>query len=355
MGDHPVCFGHGVGSTINRNTPDFPFEHVRETLAEADLVLGNLETVLSRPETETASTLHSLEMRGQPEFVDGLVRTGFRVLNIANNHALQHGPAPLVETIDVLRRQGIAVAGARDTEGRDIPVHLDIAGLRIGILGFSLRPEKFHPESSVYSHGDFEHLLAAVSTLASRSDVTILSLHWGLEFMNQPSARQVQMANMLLDRGVTVLLGHHPHVLQPLMARHHQLVAFSLGNFVFDHQFRDSRHSVILDVTLDQSGVQHWHTIPVYINRRHQPVPRHRRSRPRVPELAAELLHPESAEDEPSYQRRAHRHYLAERWHSYLYFATHLYRYQPRVIVSSILRSIRRRFLEWRGKKEEVL
>ena len=115
LGDLPACSGFGVGSMIARYGPQFPFERCREGLTDSDIVIGNLEVVLSRfnPQIDTFSRIH---LRAQPEAVQGLSFAGINAVTLANNHIMQHGTEAVVETIKTLYENGIAHTGIESAE-----------------------------------------------------------------------------------------------------------------------------------------------------------------------------------------------------------------------------------------------
>lgn len=106
-GDHPHFLGIGVGSAVKHGL--YVFEHVEKVFTEADIVFGNLETVLS--DYGKTNSYESLILRGKPDFIAQLKRAHFSVLNVANNHIQQHGKQCLFDTVSVLQQNGIRVVG----------------------------------------------------------------------------------------------------------------------------------------------------------------------------------------------------------------------------------------------------
>jgi poly-gamma-glutamate synthesis protein (capsule biosynthesis protein) len=362
LGDHPVRVGHGTRSLFRRRPAPYPFGRVGDLLRQADFVCGNLETVLS-DRSMWPPGLEADEMRGCPESVQVLSDTGFTMLNLANNHAMQHGPDAFRDTAARLRTHGIEPLGVRDEAGGVRVSEIVRDDWRIGLMGYSLCREKFAPGAALYSGGDAEALLAAVRALAPRWPTLVLSLHWGLEHVFGPSPGQLGLARALRQAGVTVILGHHPHVLQAVEPAGTGLIAYSLGNFVFDHHFRQSRHSAILDLTLTPEGVRAWRLQPVYIDRLSQPAllegRRERRARRILEQRSAALSESRTAlEEGPGSESlwllRGARQYHRQRIYNYAYFVAHLYRYPPAVIWASLRRTVRRRIREIQ-REEQVL
>jgi len=134
-------------------------------------------------------------------------------------------------------------------------------------VGVCLRDEKY-----AFSGGaDFEELLGYVTKLASQNKIVILSIHWGDELMDRPSSKQKVMANRLVNAGVKIIIGHHPHVVQGIEQIGNSLVAYSLGNFIFDSYLPDTRWSMILQIKMKRGNIEDWKYTPVKLNSKHQP------------------------------------------------------------------------------------
>lgn len=106
-----------------------------------------------------------------------------------------------------------------------------------------------------------------VAIAREQADLVIVMVHGGLELRNHPGSKQVAFARAAVDAGATLVLGHHPHVLQGYSAEGTSLIAYSLGNFIFDRFEGAPNDSTILDVTLTATGVQSFSFIPVVIER----------------------------------------------------------------------------------------
>jgi poly-gamma-glutamate capsule biosynthesis protein CapA/YwtB (metallophosphatase superfamily) len=105
------------------------------------------------------------------------------------------------------------------------------------------------------------------------ADRVIVSLHWGIEYMPIPAPSQIDIAHGIIDAGSSVVLGHHPHVLQGIEEYNGAVIAYSLGNFVFSTWLPETRSSVILSISLDKEGPVKFDIVPVIINGEWQPVP----------------------------------------------------------------------------------
>ena len=271
LGDLPACSGFGVGSMIAEHGPRFPFEKCRAALQESDVVLGNLEVVLSRfdPDTDPFGSIH---LRAQPEAVDGLAWAGINAVNLANNHIMQHGSAAVHETIELLRRNGIAFTGIADTDAgiQNLSI-MERKGVRLGLLGYNFRPEQYKQSARIDVVGHGDSICSDIEEIRNSVDFLILSLHWGEEFIRRPSAQQVKLGRRFIDAGAHVLLGHHPHVVQGIEKYRGRIIAYSLGDFVFDLWPEHLRKSMILRLFLNDPTDIEYEIVPVLINRNWQP------------------------------------------------------------------------------------
>ena len=272
LGDLPACFGFGVGSVMKKHGLHFPFSKVTDNLPDTDILFGNLESILSN-KGRNKLWLPTLYMRGDPRAVQTLTNIGFKVLSVSNNHMMQHGPEAFMDTINVLEREGICPIGLKNgINFSSKPFVIEIKGLKLGFLGYSLRPEEYISEEVLYCLGNTpEKISDDVHELKKEVDFVILSLHWGDEFIPKPSYEQITIGRALIDKGADIILGHHPHVLQGIEEYKGGLIAYSLGNFVFDMWLPETRKSMILNVYLDKEGIDGFRIIPLMTNNLYQP------------------------------------------------------------------------------------
>ena len=112
---------------------------------------------------------------------------------------------------------------------------------------------------------DKEQLLDDVRAARRKADIVIVSLHWGTEYAREPDPEQRAFAHQLIDAGATLVLGHHPHTPQPVERYHHGLIAYSLGNFVFDPTRDHARHGLLLHCTLARGRVVRYRVTRTHI------------------------------------------------------------------------------------------
>ncbi len=203
----------------------------------ADLAFGNLESPIA-PRTGKPGVPFQFNA---PEALPAALRaSGFTVLSTANNHAFDQGALGVRETLERLRAERLVAIGSG--EDRAQAEHLQILerqGIKVAFLGFTdlfnLDLNRRASEPWVRPL-DLEPALQAIREAKGQADLVVVSLHWGNEYQHVPTRRQKDIARALVAAGCDLLLGHHPHVLQPLelleSGGRKALVAYSLGNFI---------------------------------------------------------------------------------------------------------------------------
>jgi poly-gamma-glutamate capsule biosynthesis protein CapA/YwtB (metallophosphatase superfamily) len=188
------------------------------------------------------------------------------VLTLANNHTGDFGPRALVQTLDAIDRSGIKQVGAgRDAAAAWSPTVLTRHGLSVGFLAFNAIGEtpratpsspgaaevRMRPRLGPLSQVDLDRMTTAVRQLADRVDVVVVLPHWGEQYSHRAVPDQRKVARALVDAGADLVVGSHPHWVQGIASRGRSLIAYSLGNFVFDMDFSaQTMEGVALDVTL---------------------------------------------------------------------------------------------------------
>jgi poly-gamma-glutamate synthesis protein (capsule biosynthesis protein) len=273
FGDHPLCVGFGAHSRFRREEPLFPFRRSLEALQRSELLFGNLECTHSSIGLRRWN-YQSVQMRGEPRMIEGLRGAGFKVLNVANNHSVQHGVSAFADTISMLEHAGIQCCGlAADAFALHAkPVVVAQNGLRVGFLGYSLRPRQYFEHIPPYAEGEPDAMVRDVEELRPKVDAVVVSVHWGDEFIQEPSPSEIRLAHRLADAGATLVIGHHPHALRGMERHGAAQIVYSLGNFVCDMAWDESlRTSMIFECLLTTEGAQDVRLVPVYINDDHQP------------------------------------------------------------------------------------
>ena len=232
---------------------DYQFELAKPFL-RGDAVIGNLETVLGGKERK-----HT----GYPAFnsPDSLARTlreaGFDTLTLSNNHTFDRGSSGAQRTAEFLSGQGFRLAGLSVTP----PLILNLDGLRVGIINASYGVNGEPPRGEGVVKANFiskAFLESSIRGLRMKgADCVVACLHWGDEYQPQPNENQKRQAAWAFEAGADIIVGTHPHILQPIEFRKDgRLIFWSLGNFVSGQRTLPRERTVIaaVDVELDGAG-----------------------------------------------------------------------------------------------------
>ncbi len=192
------------------------------------------------------------------------------MLSLANNHMFDWGQAALVDTLDRLRSAGIRPVGAgRNDLEAHYPVLVNLNGVRLAFLAYVDVPPR---EASAGADRpgvawlDPERALADIRFAQPLADVVVVSLHWGVEYARRPSPAQVEFAHRMIDAGADLVVGGHPHVVQPLEEYHGRWIAYSLGNFIFDQHDPPTHHGLLLEATLTGKQLSSVRPVPIDID-----------------------------------------------------------------------------------------
>ncbi len=243
-----------------------PFACIKQKLEEADILFGNLETVLSHGGEESEKTVL---LRNPPERIKYLSGVGFNVVNIANNHILDFGPGGFNDTLDVLSRADIRFTGGGNRSFPEGYAALEIKGQKFVFLGYCMSGRKLAGEGIFTNRLDEEKVVADIGRLRGECDHLIVSLHWGIENVFHPSPSQARKARRFIDEGADVIIGHHPHVPQAVERYNKGVIVYSLGNFQFDRTVSrtDTDKSFIFEAFFGKKGEAVEHEIhPVQVD-----------------------------------------------------------------------------------------
>lgn len=215
------------------------FAKVAPYLRQADLTIGNLETTFAGngPRVRKSPRSGGPIFKCPDELAPALKKSGFDVLVTANNHCMDYGAAGLIRTLKVLDRNGIDHTGtSRSIQESKKTLIKNVKGITIGILSYTSGTNRIPvPRSKPWLVNRIHttNMIREIRELKKKVDLVLLYLHFGNEYRYTPNKRQRQLVNLFFKNGANIILGSHPHVLQPLAVRgKNQFVIYSLGNFV---------------------------------------------------------------------------------------------------------------------------
>jgi poly-gamma-glutamate synthesis protein (capsule biosynthesis protein) len=264
-----VMMDRGVRLAMNQHGMTHPFEGTHQVLSSADIAVANLETPISNRGTP-------LNMfRAYPDVMKTLRYSGIDVVSVANNHILDYDEIALSDTLAYLRDNGIQGVGAglNVTEARRAAV-LDVRGMTMSFLAYTELWFCQTKDNREYDATETragvaplkeEVVAAGVASAAASSDFVVVSCHWGQEYNHYSNDTQRRLAHIATSAGARVVLGHHPHVLQGIEFGDSWVVAYSLGNFVFDQRQPGTQDSLILRITISAGHIVRVELLPCYI------------------------------------------------------------------------------------------
>ena len=267
-----------IRGLIDRNGTDYPWEMVKEYFQKDDLSIGNLETSITTRGEKWEDKLYNF--RSDPKNLSAMKDAGLDVVNLANNHTLDYGYEGFIDILDYLDRYGIKrIGGGRNKEEALKGAIVEIKGVKIGLLGFS----RVVPHVDWYATSKRPGIVGAydvhinqvidrVVEMKKDVDILILSIHWGEEGSSIPRQKEIDLARKLIDNGVDIIMGHHPHVLQGIEIYKGRPIFYSLGNFIFSSKSDITRETMIAQVVLKDKIIDKIHIIPCTIENG-RPIP----------------------------------------------------------------------------------
>ncbi|PKL26208.1 MAG: hypothetical protein CVV47_02740 [Spirochaetae bacterium HGW-Spirochaetae-3] len=279
------------------------FEGIRDLVSAADISFANLETPAAYLGKPYPGKPENVTFRADPATLFGAVWAGFDVLSLANNHMNDYGPRAVEETNEFLDLLGVASCGAGgDIDEARSPAVLDLDGVRFAFLAYAepiwsvigarsaeraatRAEERLHgPIQATESPADPDSrrsstagvalaipgdVLADIASVKRRIDPDYLfvSIHWGDEHQHIPNEFQKTLGRAAIDAGATAVLGHHPHVLQSVERYKGGLIAYSLGNLLFDMAADGTYETAALRFVVSKGRLNRVDIIPLRIAR----------------------------------------------------------------------------------------
>jgi poly-gamma-glutamate synthesis protein (capsule biosynthesis protein) len=266
----------GVENQINKHGIESPFLKIKNFLKDGDIKFANLENVFCDNIKGIKNQAHLL--RGKPENIFSITNADFNIVSLANNHILDYGEDGLKKTISLLDTHKILHTGAGTTLSMARqPVILDKKGIAFGFLAYAMKGIQ---SSSTNTAGaawiDYEQIKEDMLNLKAKVDHIIISLHAGIEFIDYPHPDHRKLCHKITDLGASLIIGHHPHVIQGIEKVNNCLIAYSLGNLIFDTMLMDyktpySQQSIMLKCKFNKKSIVNYEIIPTIINDNYQP------------------------------------------------------------------------------------
>lgn len=264
-----VMFGRTVNDHMLAtalNDP-YPFTYTADFLRGFDLTIGNLECVVSRLGTPVPK---EYTFRGDPRAYDRLLTAGFDLVSMANNHSGDYGKEAFVDELVTLPTRGLTpIGGGQNKQQAHTPVFKTVHGTTIAFLAYDeIEPPSFAATDTTPGHAwlDEADLQQDIAQARLHADFVIAFVHWGIEYFTNLTAHQRQLAQFAIDSGADLVVGAHPHVIEPYEFYKGKLIVYSLGNFVFDNMYEEVvRRGNILTLTIQKHQLLSWKLVPTRI------------------------------------------------------------------------------------------
>lgn len=250
---------------------DNNFRYVKPYIANSDLAIGNLETTLAGPKAKYSSFP---KFNSPDELADAIKNSGVDIVSTINNHTYDRGSDGVYRTLDVLNSKDIEHVGTQKNDEDENFLIKDVDGVKLGITAYSYGQvygsttalnglnidyndlNNLNIFNSSYVDIAFNEIKDTLDVMNNKeSDLQVVILHWGDEYTRQPNEFQKELAKKLCDYGVDIIIGSHPHMVQPIeMIKSDEndnetLVIYSLGNFL------SNQRNEILNKKYTEDGV----------------------------------------------------------------------------------------------------
>jgi poly-gamma-glutamate synthesis protein (capsule biosynthesis protein) len=224
---------------------------MRDLIEGADLAIANFENPApDRFRYHTRGTVFSAD----PALIRGLSDAGIDYVSLANNHSRDAGGTGLLQTIDNLRKAGLAVSGAgKDLAAARKPALLEAGDQTVAILAYDAIAGYYHATADKIGSAPLTASIVRADVKAARAvgaDVVIVFPHWGTEYRDKPFAAQQKLARSIIDSGADMVIGNHAHWAAAMEVYKGKPIWYALGNFVFDQTWSEpTMEGITLELT----------------------------------------------------------------------------------------------------------
>ncbi len=237
---------------------NLPFSKMADILKSTNFNFANLESPITDSPVVGG---HSLIFGAPTSTADGLVNYNFKILNLANNHALDQGLHGLNYTYQTLDGLGINHMGiGSDKTQAWQPAIINENGINICFIGASyasINDSGKTTNNYVARIEDLENLKSAILNLKSSCDFIVATMHAGTEYTRTPNKAQTTFAHKAIDYGADMVIGAHPHWVQTIEKYNGKYIFYSLGNFIFDQEWsQETKEGLTLKITLSKQASQ---------------------------------------------------------------------------------------------------
>ncbi len=269
-----IMLSRTVARKMKLHGNDYPFIKIQDEFLKGDITIANLENPITQ-----GREIQNGEMvfHADPGAEHALRDAGISFVSLANNHSMNFGEKGIVDTMRYLSDVGIAYAGAGGNDAvANAPSFVQKNGLTFAFLSYvdpSFTPYSY--EATANRAGvAFMRIPAmqeSVREAKQHADFVIILMHAGLEYADGTTNIQREFAHAAIDAGAEMVIGAHPHVVEPLEKYQGKYIFYSLGNFIFDQVLPETKRGLMLQVAFTKHGVEHIDLVPLVIEDFSQP------------------------------------------------------------------------------------
>ena len=262
-----VMTGMRMRHRIRRFGPRYVCAWVKPILDRAAVTVGNQEGPFA-DEAEQQDTTRNFSYKVDPRSAVALRHAGFHALSIANNHIMDCGRDGVRETLATLDRHGIAaIGGGLDEATAHDPAVFETRGGRVGLLGYYWNRRTSARGNLPGSARDLPELVERdIARLKRHVDRVAVTVHWGVPYEREPLAEDRAKARHFIDCGADIVIGHHPHIIQPFEIHRGRPIFYSVGNFAFGSG-NSRAESLLVCVRFADDGMD-VEVFPIYVQNR---------------------------------------------------------------------------------------
>ncbi len=253
VGDTMLARSIGEGIESGQN----PFEYIQSEFDKHDLVVANLETVVSEPGIGNRNAQKLYTFNAPVESLSVLKDSGIEVVSLANNHTMDYGTLGLKNMMSLLEEEEIRYFGVGlDQEDAFKPEFVQLNGIEIAFVGIN-NVELYYNKVGENSAGSAyfnERLIKNSLNEAGRADLVVVMPHWGWEYATEHNEMQEEWGKYFIDNGADLVIGNHAHVVQEYEEYEGKMIYYSLGNFVFDgfNSRPNCKKSIMVSVEINE-------------------------------------------------------------------------------------------------------
>lgn len=261
----------GIMESCDTHGYDYPLGKMSSFISGFDFRFCNLECVIS--ENARPRPGKKYIFRASPRYLEVLRSAGISGVSLANNHVMDYGKRGLVDTVTSLNTSGILLTGAgTGVRSAYRPLVTSIRGIQVAVLGLCDLPyEDTYVKSNTpgIARGSDPRVHSIIRKYRKWNDIIVVSIHWGDEYSDFPGRKQVALAHDLIDAGVDIIVGHHPHVYQGVEIYKNRPIVYSLGNFLFGSMNEDVRNNLVAGFVVNKNGLKKITIYPIHGTNHH--------------------------------------------------------------------------------------